>query len=87
MEIFIQNKQVETVERERVVNFIERLIDKRYERDGEISGLPESDLIIEEIDMILKNVLDFFPIEFQIAKDKVDENYNFGERYENQLVK
>jgi hypothetical protein len=82
MEIFIQNKQVETVERERVINFIERLIDKRYERDGEISGLPESDLVIDEIDMILKNVLDFFPIEFQIAKDKVDEDYNFGEKYE-----
>jgi hypothetical protein len=36
MEIFIQNKQVETVERERVINFIERLIDKRYERDGQV---------------------------------------------------
>jgi hypothetical protein len=82
MAVFIENKQIETVERERVINFIERLIDKRYERDGEISGLPESDLIIDEIDMILKNVLDFFPIEFQIAKDKVDENYNFGEKYE-----
>ena len=87
MEIFIQNKQVETVERERVINFIERLIDKRYERDGEISGLPESNIVLEEIDMILKNVLDFFPIEFQIAKDKVDENYNFGEIYESQLLK